>query len=318
MFSLFLPLSMSPIVLAAEKSQFSVKASSFHTTDEFSLQSYGLIYRNNRRDLLFPYESSENKAVDFGFYAKLIDGNLEALPFSSYGFGFLIGKKFTKAFHIESRLGGNEFSNNLGVRVTQLTPKLSVRWIPLENLYFDFSSQRIFMFERGYSPGPVHDALLMWSFSPRTTYYPHENFRISLNPEWSWPSDGNMKTSVEGSLMYGVSVWPTWFWVGVGAEKISNKKKSNYWSPSRFHSYGLRFELNQMIVGSWSGVAGLNLSKIKEENSNSGNGHYMNIGIKYGERNSQNFQINYINIRSVQSSTKWESNGMRLLWNYFF
>lgn len=308
---------LSQSIYAGELRHLQINADSTVTSDDFSIKTLDVIVRNHRRELIFPFENASNSALDWGLYGTANIGKLGSTKFSGRGLSGVLGRKYNSEFYLEASLGFQALDSDATSK-SLFAPSVKAEWAKPKSFSLQWSASRIFMYQRAYLPGPITEGTSAWSFKPYTTAYFNDRLKFLLRPEISWPDDGNKRFYIDVSLMYGVSLWPTWLWVGVGSEKLSNSKPSSYWSPSKFYSYGLRLEVNGRLVDKLSGSLGLNLNKLKEEDLSEGDGHYFNAGLVYGERNDQNLKLEFTNIKSVQSNSEWESNSLKLIWNYFW
>jgi hypothetical protein len=116
--------------------------------------------------------------------------------------------------------------------------------------------------------------------------------------------------------MYGISTGVPWVWAGIGTDYLSYSfRQTTYWSPTRFYSFGPRFEGVFPLFQQWSASIGLNLNRFQEESFDLGNGYYGTAKLQYGEREHLNVAVEYIRILAAQGSSQWISNGVNLSLN---
>ena len=287
------------------------------TSDELNLNHFSFNYRKHRRNLFFPFSNEKEKSEDVGVAMDYFEGQLSTLKFNSLRILGLLARKSSRNFLIETYLGGQYFKSEQ-LESSMATPGVSIYYQVPQKLLLQSHLDRFYLAQDGFLTGPLSDGTNAWRWKPSATYFLNERFRFLIRPELDFISDGNKRFYSDFALMYGISSWPRWIWVGLGAEYLSNSITGNYWSPSLFKSYGLRFELNSEISKGFSGIIGLNYNQIQEQENLWGSGHYLNLGLAYGDRNSSNINFSYIHIQSVQSNNEWKSNSFALNWNYFF
>ncbi|MBN8537794.1 MAG: hypothetical protein J0M15_12135 [Deltaproteobacteria bacterium] len=287
------------------------------TSDELNLNHFSFNYRKHRRNLFFPFANEKEKSEDVGVAMDYFEGQLSTLKFNSLRILGLLARKSSRNFLIETYLGGQYFKSEQ-TESSMATPGVSIYYQVPQKLLLQSHLDRFYLAQDGFLNGPLSDGTNAWRWNPSATYFLNERFRFLIRPELDFISDGNKRFYSDFALMYGISSWPRWIWVGLGAEYLSNSITGNYWSPSLFKSYGLRFELNSEISKGFSGIIGLNYNQIQEKENPWGSGHYLNLGLAYGDRNSSNLNFSYFHIQSVQSNNEWKSNTFALNWNYFF
>ena len=111
------------------------------------------------------------------------------------------------------------------------------------------------------------------------------------------------------------SVWPTWFLLGVGGEYLTNSKK-RLLEPSAFSFLWPAFRIEQSHCWKLVCLAGVNLNRIQEESLGWGM-DIMNLEVTMGDRNDQNVKLQWIEIKSSQSSSQWLAKTWQVNWVYF-
>ncbi len=314
-------LTSSPSVVQAEALHESkwigIEIENTHTSDELNLNHFGINYRNHRRNLFFPFANEEEKSKDVGVVMDYFEGQLNTLKFNSLRLLGLLALKSSRIFLIETYLGGQNFKSEQ-VETSMAVPGVSIYFQIPQKLLLQSHLDRFYLAQNGFLSGPISNGTSAWRWKPSASYLLNERYRFLIRPELDFISDGNRRFYSDIALMYGISTWPRWIWIGLGAEYLSNSNPGNYWSPSMFKSYGLRFELNSELSNGLNGTIGFNFNQIQENANPWGSGHYLNLGLAYGDRNSSNLNFNYIHIQSVQSNNEWKSNTFAINWNSFF
>lgn len=140
-----------------------------------------------------------------------------------------------------------------------------------------------------------------------------EKIKATIQTRSIFLNDKNKRSNSDFSLMYGISPsWP-WIWVGGGAEYLKNKKMTPaYWSPSKFYSYGPRFDIAFPIKDKFSFATGVNLNRFHDANFGSGKGYYLNAKLIYGESSSTHTYLGFESIKSQQGGNSWNSKSIQL------
>lgn len=145
-----------------------------------------------------------------------------------------------------------------------------------------------------------------------------QKWRTSIAWTQSQWSDQNRKNSTDTSLMYGISTgWP-WVWIGYGvlSQKYSHQM-SDYWSPRKFSTHGLRFDSSFPITDIWSGIFALNLNNYNEDGF-TGQGSYGVAGIQARWSPQTEAKLTTTQIRSGQSRSRWSSDEVQFSFTHRF
>lgn len=149
-------------------------------------------------------------------------------------------------------------------------------------------------------------------------YYPKENLHWNSSFQQLWMTDGNQRHQLTSEWMYGLSTSTPWIWIGPGFEFTQfQSTDSNYWSPKKMLNYGLHLDASTPLFSEkWTFIMGGSVHSLQENDSDVGHGHYVNFGISYGKRETQNASLKYEDIRSQQNSNTWESHAVLLQWSW--
>lgn len=307
---------MIPTLLFAEPAHVSSGFKDLGTSDGYDLRSYKLNYRSHRQDESYPYEGAK-ASFDWGVDFNRYEGHLNQTGVQSESIE-IIGGRQTEGFHsFEAGLGVQNFQGQSGDSQSFIG-KMSASGPISKTFNYSFGVSRRLLLDLGYVPGPVEESLSEWRVSPAILWRPQERIKVSLSQDYAIISDDNRRYHVESSAMYGISIWPLWFWAGVGAEYLTNSENGDYWSPTSFKSYGLRSELSYEFKSYLALSTGFNKNRIQENNRPWGNGHYWSTGLRLGERNSNHLQVYYIDNESAQTGSRWRYEAIEIQLNLFF
>jgi hypothetical protein len=305
----------SASVLAQEMSYVNSDLGTFATSDRISQRQVEVFYRNPRRDIFYPYANEAENGWDWGGRTFLVDGKNAQYDFTATGLQLLGGRKFSKNVSAEVLAGFHQIQNtSVG------NSKLAFSGYAKSN--FIFSDRYTSSIEVGHSlkdgtliqTGNTGDQLTAITIKPNIGMRWSEHWRSQIRYQYLFISDDNKKSLVDLSTMYGISTGIPWIWFGLGIERLNySHRKSTYWTPSEFISFGPRLEATVPIKGKVSASGGINLNRLYDKDTDSwGNGYYFSWRLQYGDRNETNLSIYLIKIESYQNSSRWDSTNAGL------
>ncbi len=308
-------------VSAKEKSILTAEGVYSTTYDEIRQYDWDLNYRDHRRDLGNPYENEANSALDFGLNLHLLTGTAPNVDYSAIRLMSLLAYKSSPENILEGTWGFHYMeetknSKNDLIFVGALKDEFSVS----DGVFGQFGFARDLTVLTLRPPRPSTDFLVYHSLYGHLGYYLKPNLRVKGKFDFTYFSDGNFKNEQDFEVMYGLSLDRPWFWLGLGANKLSfNHTEVNYWSPTNYYSFGPRLDANVPLFGVVSFFAGGSLNaQYDGDNAIWGYGYYLNCGLAFFDRNKSNFKLSYTRIYSESSLSRWYSNQFGLQANFMF
>ena len=126
-------------------------------------------------------------------------------------------------------------------------------------------------------------------------------------------NDNNTRSNDDLGLLYGIAPGDPWFWVGIGASRMSNTNtKLPYWVPLEFYTLGPRFDLAFSLGEKFKFVSGLNLNYFKDVRVGEGRGYYSMTKLTYKVSPTLDFFTGLESIQSQQLGRTWKSSDLSL------
>jgi hypothetical protein len=303
---------------AKEKSQFFVETSMARTSDGLSLDGINLVYRNHRRELIYPYKDEEDKAFDYGLKMFLGKGKSNYSNFEHLRLLAFVGYKLSKHWYFETGSGLSNIKVKLNNKSSSAVPGYIKTEFLRENFYWNIAFQKRFTISDLRYPNAVRNLLKTKRLTNNLLWTPGK-FRFKLQNRSENLSDSNDALYQDFEIKYNLSNGPYWMLLGVGLERYQNEKEvEGYWTPNDFKSYGLRFEIYGPIYKNYKCFMALNLNRLKDSFDKYGKGYYLNVGIQSNNRDNTNFKIGFERVQSRQDKNNWYMDRPYIQYNYFW
>nr|BFD32526.1 hypothetical protein GTC16762_21440 [Pigmentibacter ruber] len=319
----FIIVLLFPIYCLADMSQLSGNYTYLQSSDQMFMHSSSMAFRNNRRDLSFPYENEDEVAWDVGGSLLTTQGFNAIHNYNGQRGNFLLGRKFSSNFQIDITSGAHrayDTNNNNDKTIYSGEIKLFLHSDELFDLIL--SANRDYAYIYTIQPGGTNDRLTtnVLNFSFNYNFLPYLMTR--MNENYFFISDQNAKSVSTVSLLYGIATDEPWIWVGIGYDNTSYKyNTTNYWSPSAFMGFGFRSEANVPIYVIDNVYLNLefNYNRLWDKDTcTRGNGVAFASKLQFGKRDNHNIAFFYNRINSIEDGNLWFSNEMGMTFNLMF
>ena len=98
----------------------------------------------------------------------------------------------------------------------------------------------------------------------------------------------------------------------------NSKDVTGYWTPEDFRNYGLKLEAAFPLYKKLSANSEIKHYRLRENFGDWGDGNTYSIGLRYGERGSRNFRVNFLDIESKQDGSAWSQDKTTFEYNHSF
>ena len=291
------------------------------TADQAMFRGFEQSYTSHRRDLFYPYTGEASTALDWSIRAGARSGQFPSTKFDGYSGAIGMGRKLSEQLYVMGEIGLSQLRDvEEDQSVEAFTYQFKVQKIWWEKIYLEVGTESGLLDHELVIPGGIENLLDADTQTFNVTFWLHPKLRLIGRNTLRFYSDDNRRQIHDWSIMYALSLWPSWIWVGLGGEYTGfGHTTLDYWSPRKNVSYGPRLELSVPLFKSLMATAGINVSRIKEDDFSWGRGHYASVGLQWKDRNDPwNLQLEYIEIESQRESSVWESESLIFSANFAF
>ncbi len=279
------------------------------TSDDYILKSTLLGYESNRRNLDWPYKDASAEAIDFGFNFQQQNLELPANNLQGNRLAFFTAKKFSpfKYLKIEGAHHNVNSKNNIEESRTSFLVDFKFKSFKYGDFNFLYSDD--YLYQQMVLPDGADKYLVGREFSVSHLFTGMEKFRFRTTLKNTNYSDHNKSSYFDTEAKYHLGQKYQWIWLGFGFNYLEfSDEVIGYWTPEKFLSYGLRFELSSHTYHNFSVGTGGSLNINQENDQEKGEGHYINSYLQYGDRNDWHLRLEYESIKSSQENQEWKSD----------
>jgi len=312
--------TLSVACTARAKDLYTAGYSHSYTTDDITLNTSTLDYISNRREEFWPYQEDASSSVDWGIRVRRYDGAASGIDFTGLKAEGTLGWRYSPGTYFSADLGSHRLKVPSRSKDSErFTYKVAALMAVTSHVKLNLHAASDYVYQDFLQPAGVTQLLHGKQLRGRLEWQPAGKFRFNVG-ETAWRlSDDNRSRDYEANILYGISPdWP-WIWVGLNYEHLAyDRTMPDYWSPTKFYSYGLVLDSSFPITDNLTGNLSGNLSRIKEEDFALGNGDFAYVGLDYKLTKNHTVRIGVSRRRSIQNNSTWEQKTAWISFNGSF
>lgn len=314
-------LLMVPSLVWAEAPALFGMAGWSTTSDNLNQRHLMLSPLSDRADILWPYSTERQSGLSYGLGIERVDGERKVgavaaaysadRPFLSFSY------KFSQDWMVEANLGWSHFDFISAQETrTEMTGELTTVWKVSSDLSLSLATKKSSLIQEMLLLN-LDQAILYNAVNQSLSYSWQEKWRLQQSTDFRSMDDGNTSWKSEVSLMYALSQFPTWFWMGMGLSHTGfDQVKSEYWSPKSVLIVGPRLDLAVPYRENMVLKVGGSVNSLKEEGSDPSIGSYWRMAAQFGGRETGYAELYWIDNRSSRSDNHWSQQQMGLSANF--
>jgi len=309
------------LVQAGQESPiFSIKASNDSASSSINMRLYTLDYQNHRRNILWPYENSENENYDFGIAVLQAEGRTTEHTFKGTQISGMLGKKFSSNNYISVKTGTHILENKAEEN-NVISYRLITGEINYQNKVNNFETRaqylRDFMYKNMFLPAGVEDGLVESTIQIGTKWKFAQFGEYNMNVKHVIINDRNHLTSIQTSINLKHDFSYASLWAGLGADYGRSRfLAANYPSPQYVFGVGPNIGVSLIPYDNMSLTLAHGETTLSDNSKTKATDRTSSINWELGSRNSTQLSLTYIRMESETKDDFWYDDQLNVSINH--